>query len=207
MVLLDSKLFREQVLNVIVQIYKETPQEKKDHAGLAQCYFVLNDIGSVAEMLKELMASGTKDGRLMAYQVAFDMVDNENQHFCNALLSSPLLKLPEPPAPPPAPTAETAAVDGTAPEGGGETAPVEVPAPTPMETGPQLSDEEKENLLQLRKILSGRSSIDLYLEFLYRNNRTDLLLLEIIKNSIDQKKFNYAQWHCHCARHDAVWHH
>merc|ERR1719326_658341 len=47
--------------------------------------------------------------------------------------------------------------------------------------------EDKESLAQLRKILSGRSSIDLCLEFLSRNNRSDLLLLETIKNSIDQK--------------------
>lgn len=191
MVLLNSKCFREQVLKVIIEIYKETPQDKLDYCGLAQCYFVLNDIGSVAEMLKELMGRTAKEGRLMAYQVAFDMVDNENQHFCNALLSSPLLKMPEPPAPAPAPATETTsdpmAVDGASPEGGGEstaTAPVE---PAPVETGPQMSEEEKENLQQLRKILSGRSSIDLYLEFLYRNNRADLLLLEIIKNAIDQK--------------------
>jgi len=50
-----------------------------------------------------------------------------------------------------------------------------------------MTDEQKENLVQLRRILSGRASIDLHLEFLYRNNRSDLLLLEIIKNSIDAK--------------------
>mmetsp|Transcript_3886 Transcript_3886/g.11039 ORF Transcript_3886/g.11039 Transcript_3886/m.11039 type:complete len:757 (-) Transcript_3886:107-2377(-) len=50
-----------------------------------------------------------------------------------------------------------------------------------------MTDEQKENLTQLRKILGGRASIDLHLEFLYRNNRSDLLLLETIKNSIDGK--------------------
>merc|ERR1719446_93794 len=77
------------------------------------------------------------------------------------------------------------AVDGAAPAEAPAAAP-EAAAP-PADAGPEISDEEKESLLQLRKILSGRSSIDLYLEFLYRNNRSDLLLLEIIKNSIDQK--------------------
>jgi len=50
-----------------------------------------------------------------------------------------------------------------------------------------MSEEDKESLTQLRSILSGRRSIDLHLEFLYRNNRSDLLMLEIIKNSIDSK--------------------
>merc|ERR1711933_499951 len=51
----------------------------------------------------------------------------------------------------------------------------------------EMSEEHKNNLVQLRRILSGRASIDLHLEFLYRNNRSDLLLLEVIKNSVDPK--------------------
>jgi 26S proteasome regulatory subunit N2 len=180
-----SKTFRERVLQVIIKIYEETPSDKLDYCALAQCFFVLNDSGAVAKILKELLGRSAKEGSLTAYQIGFDLVDNENQHFCNALLNSPLLKLPEPPAPP----AAEMAVDGAAAPEGGEAAPAAPPpAPAaPAEVGPELSDAEKETLTQLRKILSGRSSIDLYLEFLYRNNRSDLLLLEIIKNSIDQK--------------------
>jgi 26S proteasome regulatory subunit N2 len=74
--LLQSKAFREQVLKVIIEIFKESPQEKLDYCGVAQCYFVLNDPASVAEILKELMGRAAKEGRLMAYQIAFDMVDN-----------------------------------------------------------------------------------------------------------------------------------
>jgi 26S proteasome regulatory subunit N2 len=190
--LLTSKSFREQVLKVIIQIYEETNEDKLDYCALAQCYFVLNDSGAVATILKDLMGRPKKEGRLMAYQIAFDLVDNENQHFCNALLSSALLKLPEPPKPAELPVpaaAEAMAVDGAAADAAPEAPPAAAPpaAPDAAEPVPEISDEEKENLLQLRKILSGRSSIDLYLEFLYRNNRSDLLLLEVIKNSIDQK--------------------
>jgi len=181
--LLASKSFREQVLQVIIQIYKETPSEKLDACALAQCYFVLNDHASVATILKDCMGRPNKEGPLTAYQIAFDLVDNENQHFCNALLSSTLLKLPEPPAPPPA--VEVAEGAEGADAAAAPPAAVE-PAPA-ADAAMEISDEEKENLTQLRKILSGRSTIDLYLDFLYRNNRTDLLLLETIKNSIDQK--------------------
>lgn len=200
MSLLTSKAFRERVLLTIIEIYREKKQDV-DWCGLVQCYFVLNDSASVADILKDLMRSSDKEGRLTAYQIAFDLVDNENQHFCNALLSSPLLKLKEP-APPPAPEAmqvEGAAAGaeaGAAPEatdGAAAAAPADAqaaPAPAAEPTAEPVDDispEEKENLTQLRKILSGRSSIDLHLKFLYRNNRSDLLLLEIIKNSIDQK--------------------
>mmetsp|Transcript_43547 Transcript_43547/g.81818 ORF Transcript_43547/g.81818 Transcript_43547/m.81818 type:complete len:1095 (+) Transcript_43547:108-3392(+) len=200
MSLLTSKAFRERVLLTIIEIYREKKQDV-DWCGLVQCYFVLNDSASVADILKDLMRSSDKEGRLTAYQIAFDLVDNENQHFCNALLSSPLLKLKEP-APPPAPepmqveAAAAGAEAGAAPEAAdgaaaaapaaAEAAPAPAAEPT-AEPVDEISPEEKENLMQLRKILSGRSSIDLHLKFLYRNNRSDLLLLEIIKNSIDQK--------------------
>jgi len=189
MALITSKAFRERVLKVLIEIYTST--KDVNYTALCQCHFIMNDPGSVAEVLKQLLTRSDKEGPLLAYQIGFDVVDNENQHFCNALLSSPLLKPKELPAPAPAPAADAEAtpmqVDGaggTAAEG--EAPPAPAPAPAPEE-GPEMSEEEKEKLAQLRRILSGRSSIDLHMEFLYRNNRSDLLLLEIIKNSLDGK--------------------
>lgn len=92
--LLTSKNFRERVLKVIIEIYEEQPSDKKDYCALAQCYFVLNNPAAVANILKDLMGIPDKNGHLYAYQIAFDLVDNENQHFCNVLLNSNLLKLP-----------------------------------------------------------------------------------------------------------------
>ena len=68
----------------------------------------------------------------MAYQIAFDIADNENQHFCRELSAM-------------------------------------------LDTEPVL-----------RSILLGEKQIDLNLEFLYRNNQTDLLMLETVKASVDK---------------------
>eukprot|EP00931_Biecheleriopsis_adriatica_P069524 TRINITY_DN4335_c0_g1_i6.p1 TRINITY_DN4335_c0_g1~~TRINITY_DN4335_c0_g1_i6.p1 ORF type:complete len:1069 (+),score=312.53 TRINITY_DN4335_c0_g1_i6:64-3270(+) len=180
MTLITSKAFRERVLKALIEIH--TSVKEVNLTALSQCYYILNEPGEVTKILKDLIGRLDKEGRLLAYQIAFDIVDNENQHFCNALLSSPLLKLKEPPAP--APAAPPAA-EGEAPAEGAAAPPAE-PAPE-VDDGPQMSEEEKEHLTTLRKILSGRSSIDLHMEFLYRNNRSDLLLLEVIKNSVDTK--------------------
>jgi len=170
------KAFRECVLETLVEVHTST--QDVNYSSLCQCYFVLNKGASVAEILKTLISKG-KDGCLMANQIAFDVVDNENQHFCNELLKSPLLKIEELPATPaPAPAAEGAEGDAAA----------AAPAPVAAEpAAPEQSAAEKESLTQLRRILSGRASIDLHLEFLYRNNRADLLLLETMKSSVDQK--------------------
>lgn len=159
MTLLTSKAFRESVLKVLIEIHSST--KEVNYTALCQCYFILNDADEVARILKSLLSRSDKEGRLLAYQIGFDIVDNENQHFCNALLSSPLLTLKEA-------DADQASEEAQA-------------------TDVELISEEKEHLNLLRTILSGRASIDLHLEFLYRNNRTDLLLLEIIKNAVDSK--------------------
>jgi len=181
MTLITLKAFRERVLKVLIEIHLST--KDVNYTALSLCHFILNDAGEVAKILKDLLGRSDKEGRLLAYQIGFDVVDNENQHFCNALLSSPQLKLKEPPAP----AAAVEVVEG-APADGAEAAPVAgVAEVAEVDEGPAMSDEEKENLTTLRKILSGRASIDLHLEFLYRNNRADLLMLEIMKNSIDGK--------------------
>uniref|UniRef100_A0A7S4R0V7 26S proteasome regulatory subunit RPN2 C-terminal domain-containing protein n=1 Tax=Alexandrium monilatum TaxID=311494 RepID=A0A7S4R0V7_9DINO len=198
MTMITSKAFREQVLKALVEIY--TSRKDINYTALCQCYFILNETGHVAQLLKDLLGRGDKEGRLLAFQIGFDIVDNENQRFCNTLLGSPQLKLKEPPAAAPAPEAADMQVDaGAGAAAGDATAPGATPAQpaepvaAPVDTDASagadadMSDQEKENLLQLRKILSGRTSIDLHLEFLFRNNRSDLLLLEIIKNSIDSK--------------------
>jgi len=180
--IITSKAFRERVLKVLIEIYTST--KDVDYTALCQCHFILNDPGQVAQILKELLSRSDKEGRLLAYQISFDVVDNENQAFCNSLLSSPLLKLPEVPAA--APAGEAAAPMQV--DDGAGAAPEAAPAaPEAAAAAPEMSEDDKENLTQLRRILSGRASIDLHMEFLYRNNRSDLLLLEIIKNSLDAK--------------------
>ncbi|CAE7367302.1 PSMD1 [Symbiodinium sp. CCMP2592] len=105
MTLLTSKAFRERVLKALVEIHTSVQarglggeggiESKLLHqldagmrahevnlAALAQCYFILGEPGEVAKILKDLLGRSEK-------------VDNESQHFCNAVLSSPLLKLKE----------------------------------------------------------------------------------------------------------------
>uniref|UniRef100_A0A7S1DMZ6 26S proteasome regulatory subunit RPN2 C-terminal domain-containing protein n=2 Tax=Hemiselmis andersenii TaxID=464988 RepID=A0A7S1DMZ6_HEMAN len=53
---------------------------------------------------------------------------------------------------------------------------------------PVLTDEEKRQaqvFAKLRQILSGETSIGIHLEFLYRNNKTDMLILNNIKGSLE----------------------
>ena len=59
-----------------------------------------------------------------------------------------------------------------------------------VESDPSAMDTEKpetDAIKKIRNILSGELSIKLYLEFLYRNNKADLLILKNTKNALDSR--------------------
>jgi 26S proteasome regulatory subunit N2 len=56
---------------------------------------------------------------------------------------------------------------------------------TEMETDDKMSGSDA--LSKMKTILSGELTIKLYLEFLYRNNHTDLLILKNTKTALDSR--------------------
>lgn len=56
---------------------------------------------------------------------------------------------------------------------------------TKSETNNQ--DEYNQKIEKLKTILSGETTINLYLDFLFRNNHTDLLILKNIKNTVESR--------------------
>jgi len=160
-----SRKFRLQVLQLLVRLYTEAGDAAGgvDYFAICQCLLLLNDAKAVADILTKLL-KGSPEDALMGYQVAFDLSDNEMQAF----LSKVATALPKP-ATPAAPVKT---------EEGVETAPVE------------LSDEEKElddRIKKITQILSGETMVHLTLEFLYRNNKTDMLLLKQLKDAVEPR--------------------
>lgn len=193
---ITSKAFRTKVLQLLIEIYNSSAE--RNYNALCLCHFILESSAHVAEILKTLLDSNKKDDFLVACQIAFDLVNNDHPGFCDQLLRSEGLCLPEPkPVEATAPT-EPAGADASAAAGNEATAPAAeeatpAPAPVPAEepeaevvkTEEEL--EKEKNLERLRLILSGKTSTDLHLQFLYRNNRTDLLLLTNLKVSVDSR--------------------
>ncbi|KAG9153090.1 hypothetical protein Leryth_012355 [Lithospermum erythrorhizon] len=141
----------------------------------------------VATIFEKLLRS-EKDDALLAFQIAFDLVGNEQQAF----LLNVINRLPSPMSNTPV---------------SAEQAPTEsdfllrylASQDSPMTDGPQLSAENTasedpeeatyvERLNKLKGILSGETSIELTLQFLYRRNKSDLLILKTIKKSGQTRK-------------------
>jgi len=139
-----SKDFRTEVLRMILLIYqKKQDGSNHDYYKLAKCQFSLSLPESTGSLLMKLITSSGTDDYLIAYQIAFDLVEKESQTYTNQVLSFLAAR--------------------------------------------EASCTEQAKLKQLQTILKGEIHDRLYLQFLKKNNHTDMLLINQIKDSIGNR--------------------
>lgn len=199
----DNRDFRKQVLTALIELYRSlaTP----DYISMCQCLLFLNDHQSVADVLNDVILNDPQnDGCLVAYQVAFELAENQHQPFllrvCAAL---------------PASDDDVNAKAGS--EGSDDTdgkevevssspdavsdVVVDASAETSGETSPLMGGDNDANstsldtdensyscrLQKLKSILRGNTSSQLYLRFLYSYNHSDLIWLGSLKDKLDPR--------------------
>ena len=86
---IKSKDFRTEILNVILEVYENRPEGGKDHDyyKIAKCQFALNRPDQTAQLLIKLLTSNKTDEYLIAYQIAFDVVEKESQTFTQTVMT------------------------------------------------------------------------------------------------------------------------
>jgi len=171
-----SREFRGELLAVLVKLYKGL--EHPDYLAMAQCFLFLNQPQNVAELLEKLVQkeSDEQNGVLIAYQIALDLGENQNQPF--------LIKVSQAlPGGEAAAAASPSAATPAAPGASGASS-----ISTSSITAPKEGDDSlSARLTNLRRILSGELPVDLYLHFLYEANKTDLGILRSIKDKLEQR--------------------
>lgn len=173
-------------------------------------WFNLNpQAAQVAEVLKGLLR-GSDESSLLAYQIAFDLVESEHQHFVMQVNKH----LPQKKTAPEAADAKGETPDGAeAAAGEGEGAATEGAAATSEAAGvppaaaaaaggasgmeldgdgegggeAEESEEFVSRMDKLRQVLVDGFGIDLSLNFLYKMNKTDLLLMKTIKGALETR--------------------
>ena len=141
---IKSKDFRTEILNVILDVYETRPataSKDADYYKIAKCQFALNRPDLSAKLLMKLLAS---DDYLIAYQIAFDVVEKESQSFIQTVIA--------------------------------------------QSSGAAGDLEDKTKFEKLLTILKGNINERLYLQFLKKNNHTDMNLIKQVKESIGNKK-------------------
>ncbi|KAJ0903455.1 putative armadillo-like helical, 26S proteasome regulatory subunit RPN2 [Helianthus annuus] len=176
----NRREYRREVLLLLVKVYQDLASP--DYLNICQCLMFLDQPEGVASILEKLLRSENKDDAMMAFQIAFDLIENEHQAFLLSVrdrLSSPKLK-----AEVPAVTEPNAAVSEDT-QMSDETQPLIASVPEPESDPAEVIYAER--LTKMKGILSGETSIQLTLQFLYSHNKSDLLILKTIKQSIESR--------------------
>ncbi|XP_015281393.1 PREDICTED: 26S proteasome non-ATPase regulatory subunit 1 [Gekko japonicus] len=178
MSLMQNKQFRNQVLRVLVKIYMNL--EKPDFINVCQCLIFLDDPQAVSDILEKLVK---EDNLLMAYQICFDLYESASQQFLSSVIQN-LRTVGTPIASVPGST-NTGTVPGVEKEG--DTMETEEKAGSPVAAAKSAQSgnpESKDQIPKMIKILSGEMAIELHLQFLIRNNNTDLMILKNTKDAV-----------------------
>ncbi|TPX45587.1 hypothetical protein SeMB42_g03942 [Synchytrium endobioticum] len=163
MTLVQHITFRNEVLRLLVRLYKSLPEP--DYFSMSQCLVHLDDYESTAELLKTLVRMDEKHS-LIAYQIAFDLETNATQFLLQKVSSSLPGKSSTKPA-----DSNAMDVDSSA--------------------GKAPADPHEVQFVKIQDILTGQLAIKLNLEFLTRNNHTDLAILKATKNALESRNSVY----------------
>ncbi|XP_068317012.1 26S proteasome non-ATPase regulatory subunit 1 homolog A [Pyrus communis] len=175
--------YRHEVLRLLVKVYQKLPSP--DYLSICQCLMFLDEPEGVANILERLLRSEDKDDALLAYQIAFDLIENEHQAFLLNVrnrLSPPKTQPSEPVQPE---STEASQNESSAAEDVQMTDERSTPNVTVNEDPKEVVYSER--LTKIKGILSGETSIQLTLQFLYSHNKSDLLILKTIKQSVEMR--------------------
>lgn len=168
----QERSLRTEILRLVLDLLNDIPNP--DYFAIARCVVYLNSDEEASTMLRTLVNRGDRDSISNAYQIAFDLYDNGTQEFLGKVIKS----LPSGEQPKKEPSKE------------GE----------PVESQPLLDDQDEEQEQEeeddtpdelrkvyknIRSILDGSKAIKLNVEFLYRNNHTDLSILNKVRDSLE----------------------
>ncbi|UKZ75766.1 hypothetical protein TrVFT333_003460 [Trichoderma virens FT-333] len=165
----QERAFRTEILRLILDLLSEIPNP--DYFAIARCVVYLNTDEEASRMLRSLVAKGDRTAIANAYQIAFDLYDNGTQEFLGKVLSS--LPSGEPPK-------KEEAESGDKPEESESLLENQQAAPED-----ELPEGVAKVYRNIRSILDGSKTIRLNLEFLYRNNHTDLSILNKVRDSLE----------------------
>ncbi|KAI8964666.1 26S proteasome regulatory complex, non-ATPase subcomplex, Rpn2/Psmd1 subunit [Daldinia sp. FL1419] len=163
----QERAFRDDILQLILDILTSGRAKDPDYFSIAKCIVYLNKDEQARTVIQHLVKTNTVEATAIAYQFAFDLYDNGTQEFLGKVISG--LPKGEPPA-------EKKEEPTGEPEG----------QPLLSDVGSGDVDEKKTPIYKnIRSILDGTKTIKLNLEFLYRNNRTDLSILNKVRDSLE----------------------
>jgi 26S proteasome regulatory subunit N2 len=173
--LIQNRKFRNAILKLLVKIYSNLPNP--DYVNLVQCLIYLDEPEQVATVLENLIRS---NNYLMAYQLGLDLYESATQQFLLKVknLLKALITITQP----------MEMESDSTPEV--KTEPTISTTSTTESKASTVNDEVKTNIEKMLIILNGEITINSNMQFLIKNNHSDLLVLKTIKVIIKIIYFN-----------------
>ncbi|XP_042036573.1 26S proteasome non-ATPase regulatory subunit 1 homolog A-like isoform X1 [Salvia splendens] len=181
--------YRLDILFLMVKIYHQLPPP--DYLSMCQHLMFLDAPYCVATILRILLRTEYVEDALLAFQIAFDLVENENPAFLSKV--SDLLPSPKSQPSEPAQVLESAQPNSAVTEIALTTEDAQITdvvdnggcsyQANTVYTDP-VEAVYAHGLPTIRGILDGETSIRLALQFLHSHNKSDLLILKTIKRSV-----------------------
>ena len=168
---------RNEILRMILDLLNDDQIPNPDYFSIAKCVVYLNQHSLASKLVRQLIERGDDKSRAIAYQISFDLYENGTQEF----LAKVMEELPE---------AEKEEANGDASQkaDAGESDSLLGNADTSNVSSTKgASEDQLKSFSSVRHILRGTKSIELNLEFLYRNNRTDKAVLNRIRDSLEAR--------------------
>ena len=173
--IVQERAFRNEILQLVLDILTSGRAKDPDYFSIAKCIVYLDKDEQARTVIRHLVDTGTVGATAIAYQFAFDLYDNGTQEFLGRVVSG--LPKGEPPA------EKKEEQQGA---GESESEPLLSGADNKDSEGEVETDAKKASVYKnIRSILDGTETIRLNLEFLYRNNHTDLSILNKVRDSLE----------------------
>lgn len=190
---IQERGLRNQILQLILDLLVSSELAQPDYFSIAKCIVYLGQHSMAANMLKQLVDQEHSKPLAVAYQISFDLFDNGSQEFL-AKVTSELPQLEEEKSefsgsnghaaqPNESETAEES--DQLLSEVSGRSGPTSTVV-SRTKTQP-INEEKRKIYTSIRDILSGTKSLELNLEFLFRNIKADRNVLNKLKNSLEAR--------------------
>jgi 26S proteasome regulatory subunit N2 len=164
-----------------------------DYFSIAKCVVYLNEHTMASEILRQLVEKGDARSLAVAYQISFDLYDNSTQEFLRKVRQEIAEFISEPNEAEPGNAdrmdeeREAKETDHLLTDHDELADASKTKALGSSADKPKFSGEARSALSSIRDILDGVNSIQLNLEFLYRNNKADIAILNRIKDSLEAR--------------------
>jgi 26S proteasome regulatory subunit N2 len=163
---ISSREFRLSVMDVLTKAYGKLAEP--DYSNMCFGFQYLNRPKDAAQALFTLI-QGNQQNLLMAYQISFQLLETENQGFVLAVWSA----------------LETLVTPIVSPASSSAAADADSSAMDVVDEQKVLVADLKDRVQKLKKIFTEGFDVDLILNFLFKQSRTDPSILSAIKTAIE----------------------